>query len=66
MAAPTPAHPPLSATFHDLAARQMAGKGGRPVAPPPVQQPGAPMPMGPKGAPSPTFGHAPSMMPGTR
>ena len=39
------AHPPLSATFHALAARTLAGKGQRPATPPKMNSAGAANPM---------------------
>lgn len=55
------AAPPTSSVFKSLASRQLAGKGGRPVSPPPVQAAGAPLPLA-NGHPSQTYGHAPALM----
>lgn len=56
------AHQPLSAMFHSLAARSLAGKGGRPASPG-IPQAGAPIPLANNGAPARPYGHAPAMGP---
>lgn len=59
-AMPTPGAPPVSAVFHGLAARQLAGKGGRPVSPAPMQSAGAPLPLNQGGHPAGAAGHMPA------